>query len=143
MRPAVTGLPCGEVSDGALVVESIVRRVAWGQNSSGSSAGDASLYEVNGGAHQEVGFVYYDCAGEEDTEGFVVVVGEFNKRVVHHLIGLVVIPVEGRTNTYTRVGVFDVHAQITSSMADASWADEPYADIHDWMSTPTQVITVI
>lgn len=141
VHPTVPSLPYGEIRDGALIADAIVRRVSWGLDS--SAAGEASLYEMNSSARRrEVGFVYHDCAGGEDTEGFAVVVGEFNKRVLHNLIGLVVIPVAGRSNTYTRVGVFNVHAQITDTDA-GSWADEPYADIHDWMSTSTQVITVI
>ncbi|KJA24970.1 hypothetical protein HYPSUDRAFT_38356 [Hypholoma sublateritium FD-334 SS-4] len=140
VRSAVANVPYGEIPDGALVADAIVRLVSWGLDR--SAAGEAPLYEMNAGARREVGFVYHDCTGGEDTEGFAVVVGEFNKRVLHNLIGLVVIPVPGRLNTYTRVGVFVVHAHNTDSDA-GSWADEPYADIHDWMSTSTQVITVI
>ncbi|KJA27786.1 hypothetical protein HYPSUDRAFT_876431 [Hypholoma sublateritium FD-334 SS-4] len=140
VRPAVANLPYGEIRDGALVADAIVRLVSWGLGS--SEAGEAPLYEMNAGTRREVGFMYHDCTGGEDIEGFAVVVGEFNKRVLHNLIGLVVIPVPGRLNTYTRVGVFVVHAHITDPDA-GSWADEPYADIHDWMSTSTQVITVI
>ncbi|KAF9062857.1 hypothetical protein BDP27DRAFT_1336050 [Rhodocollybia butyracea] len=90
--PAISSLPFGEIRGGTLVAKAIVRCVSWGQNS--LEANEAPLYELCNGLRREVGFVYHDCAGSEPIEGFAVVVGEFNKRV-------------------TRVGLFNVHQQIT------------------------------
>ncbi|KDR79282.1 hypothetical protein GALMADRAFT_208711 [Galerina marginata CBS 339.88] len=143
---ASPGLAFGEIRSGELEVEAVVRRVSW----DGAEAGESStvpLYEAGRSeadqGRREIGFVYLDYMEDSDpSEGLAVVVGSHNQRVLHHIIGLVVVPVSvpmGGSSKYRRVGLFDVHAKIE----DEGWEDEPCVDVLDWLGTPAQVVVVI
>ncbi|KAF9542268.1 HET-domain-containing protein [Agrocybe pediades] len=138
VTPRISDLAFGEIQGGTLEIEAVVRSVSWGSASLDSN--DVPLFELCDGKNKEIGFVYHDCNDpSEQREGYAVVLAELNKAVLHHLVGIIVIPVIGMGDTYIRVGFFDVHAQIV----DESYADEPFCDIESWLKTVKKHITVV
>jgi len=137
ITPKIPDFPFAEIERGEIQIEAIVRSVSWATTKSNSD--DSPLYEMVGGEQKEIGFMYHDFIGGEATEGFGVVIGEHNKKVLHNLIGILVVPSKKLQGVYVRVGFFNVHARIV----DEGWEDEPFADIENWIDTPRQLITIV
>ncbi|KAF9484251.1 HET-domain-containing protein [Pholiota conissans] len=149
--PTTSGLSYGEVQDAILVVEAVIRPVSFG--TTGPNSTDVPLYERELDAlsaesqpeKKAIGFVYMDADESlEGNVGFAVVVGSMNKKVLHNLVGLLLVPVANAGvatypsgGCYRRVGLFDVHEKIEDE------SDEPFCDVEDWLKTTTQVLTII